>query len=101
MTHRGPFQPLLFCDSVILCLQCSRGAVQGVQHSERARSPKHGPGILPLLPPRTATARDAAQEDTAIPAYGNSPLATAGRDTGSQYWTHLHSYALLIFHIYT
>jgi len=29
MTHRGPFQPLLFCDSVIphpRCLSCKRGS---------------------------------------------------------------------------
>ena len=25
MTHRGPFQPLLFCDSVILCCASGQG----------------------------------------------------------------------------
>jgi len=31
MTHRGPFQPLLFCDSVILCdpITCSHTVEKG------------------------------------------------------------------------
>ena len=55
MTHRGPFQPLLFCDSVILsrdsactgliCLgQLLRGAAKAVVTPVRLSLPAHGDG---------------------------------------------------------
>jgi len=39
MTHRGPFQPLPFCDSVILSFQCF--AAEQDLHSIKAFSVSH------------------------------------------------------------
>jgi len=35
MTHRGPFQPLPFCDSVILCLQRRPVDVWGQEEGDK------------------------------------------------------------------
>jgi len=56
MTHRGPFQPLLFCDSVILVLQRGPGVchtqaqstLRGLSSAQRSQGLSPSPANLLL-----------------------------------------------------
>jgi len=49
MIHRGPFQPLLFCDSVILCAEIGLVSLCSVAATESRTLAVSSPHLLGLL----------------------------------------------------